>query len=293
MGLLVSSTACVVSLSICELAARHLDPLWSMRDVNPCRMLRPELGGGFRANCSCRWERRLRDGRKVFDIRFETDAGGHRVTPQTSDRSRQLAVFVGCSFTLGAGVQQAETMPARFASLTGWRVLNLGGSGFGPQQALVELRRLNQPADLVVYTLIPGHVARASGSWQVIGTFGAFFPSYRDGGVPFAVAHPWRLWWARLAARSALIRRLPEDRSDIELTAEILEQCAHATFPARFVVVAWPGPWQKSRLLERLAAHVVEVWEPEMNPANQQRLLDGHPAPAAYEQVATWLAEKT
>jgi hypothetical protein len=51
-------------------------------------------------------------------------------------------VFFGDSFTFGEGLNDADTLPQVFADLLGrkQRVLNLGFSGYGPQQFLAELQ---------------------------------------------------------------------------------------------------------------------------------------------------------
>ena len=319
----LATALCLASLYVFELLARRLDPLWGMTERNACRTIRPGLGGGFRVNCSCQWERRLRDGTLVFSVRLETDAHGRRVTPDhtemntwklgnygrfspdspsssspsftSSSRTRsRLAVFLGCSFTLGAGVEASETLPAQ---LRGYHVVNAGASGFGPAQALALSSAPDlQGAALAVYTLIPGHIGRATGAWPVLGTYGAGFPSYvmEGDGVKlegsFRDVHPWRVWFAEQLAGLALFRRLPATYApeDVELTARLLLATKERLGAARFLVLAWPGK-QNRELLATLRAEGMEVFEPEADEETRESLLDGHPTKGAYRRVGEML----
>jgi len=266
--------ASALTLGMGEFLALSLEP--HLRDAFPCRQLRPELGGGFKSNCRCRWRRWL-NGKRIWDVAFETDASGHRVTPGNGNRT---AAFLGCSFTLGAGVNQHETLPARFAALTGYRCLNLAGSGFGPQQALVEARR--NRADLYVYSMLPAHVDRASGSFQVIGTYGRYFPA--PGGGTFAERYPLRTWLASFA----LIRRLPGPSDPDVLIRYVLELDWETS--RRLVVVAWPGAWRGTEeVLTRLRGRVTLL---EAGDLGGGKLGDGHPTGEADRRVAAWLAEE-
>lgn len=313
LGLGLVSAA--VALVLCELGARRFYPLPESRDSFGCRQVRPELGGGFQANCSSRWLRQSGSS-TAFDIQFSADAFGRRITPQRALAARrQLALFMGCSLTLGAGVEADQTLPFYFGELAKqYRVLNYGGQGFGPQQTLVRLETGLSTDELgpfegeplMIYTMIPAHVDRAEGSRQVLGTFGRYFPSYSlapNGQLvfegTFAAAHPLRTLLARLSTSSALLHRLPDprDAGDVELTVRLVLEASrrfHERFRSdRFVVVAYPGDWRPgARLVDRLRSLGVTVlgsqdlFRPD---ESELRLLDGHPTAASYSRVAEWL----
>lgn len=294
-GCLLAVSASVAMLTAFELLARRLDPIFGQRNLNPCGAFRPELGGGFRANCRGIWAVKTARGELTFRTSIETDASGHRKTPQPDRPGAPLAVFLGCSFTAGMGVEQAETLPAQFAARTSYRVENWGMPGAGPQQALVELELYRGAAPaLAIYTLLYTHTGRAAGTWQYTGTFGRYFPAYELSGDgiryagTFADAYPWHVWAAGWMARSALLRRLPRlySDADVELAARILCECRRVS-RARFVVLAWPGDWRDRRLLDRLRG--IEVLEPKMS---LTYLRDGHPTAESYRRVAAWLAEE-
>ena len=79
-------------------------------------------------------------------------------------------VFLGCSFTFGEGLNDADTLPQAFADSLGrkTRVLNLGFSGYGPQQWLSELQSglfdsvIGPQRSLFVLLTGPEHVERTA-----------------------------------------------------------------------------------------------------------------------------------
>ncbi|MGH6849635.1 MAG: SGNH/GDSL hydrolase family protein, partial [Methylocella sp.] len=79
-------------------------------------------------------------------------------------------VFFGDSFTFGEGLNDADTLPQIFANLLGRkeRVLNLGFSGYGPQQFLAELQTgrfdgvIGARPRLFVFMTFAGHAERTA-----------------------------------------------------------------------------------------------------------------------------------
>ncbi len=75
-------------------------------------------------------------GNVIFDVSFtiEPDLTRKIVSPPTAP----LVAFFGGSFTYGASVNDGDTLPQIFAEFTigAYRVVNLGVSGYGPQQML-------------------------------------------------------------------------------------------------------------------------------------------------------------
>jgi hypothetical protein len=77
-------------------------------------------------------------GRTIYDVNYTIDRNLLRQT--LSCKKGPPVVFFGCSYTFGDGVNDNETLPQYFANLTDrrMRVLNLGFTGYGPQQFLRE-----------------------------------------------------------------------------------------------------------------------------------------------------------
>jgi hypothetical protein len=78
------------------------------------------------------------NGATVYDATYTIDRNLLRKT--LSCQKGPAVVFFGCSFTFGDGVNDNQTLPQNFADLIGrkTRVLNLGFTGYGPQQFLRE-----------------------------------------------------------------------------------------------------------------------------------------------------------
>lgn len=77
-------------------------------------------------------------GKTIYDANYTID---HNLLRQTlSCKKGPPVVFFGCSFTFGDGVNDNETLPQNFSDLLDrkLRVLNLGFTGYGPQQFLRE-----------------------------------------------------------------------------------------------------------------------------------------------------------
>ncbi|MGJ0508350.1 MAG: SGNH/GDSL hydrolase family protein [Methylocystis sp.] len=126
------------------------------------------------------------NGDVIFDVAYtiEPDLSRKVVSPQTAP----LIAFFGDSFTYGAGVNDSDTLPQIFADFTKgvYHIVNLGVSGYGPQQMLRALETdlypvLSQNPRLFVILSAPWHAFRTSckadNAW--------FGPSYAlENGVP-------------------------------------------------------------------------------------------------------------
>ncbi|MBE2236044.1 MAG: SGNH/GDSL hydrolase family protein [Anaerolinea sp.] len=93
----------------------------------------PDAAAGYR--CAPHLDVWL-SGHRDFAYRVRTNDRGLR-TPHQQGPLEVAAI--GDSFTFGYGVDEAAAWPAALAELTGWRVANLGVSGYGPQSELAVL----------------------------------------------------------------------------------------------------------------------------------------------------------
>ena len=73
--------------------------------------------------------RRLRTGELIYKVTYTINAVGIRQTPQSD--AGPPAFFFGDSFTFGEGVDDADSLPAWFAKISGDEVFNLGVPGYG------------------------------------------------------------------------------------------------------------------------------------------------------------------
>jgi hypothetical protein len=94
-----------------------------------------------------------------------------------SDTSGQEAVFLGCSFTLGEGLADEETLPYQYGQLTGVSAVNRGCNGLGIHQVyeLFKLKYANQDNHnrVFVYSFFSEHFFRAYGmyGWNNAGPY--------------------------------------------------------------------------------------------------------------------------
>lgn len=106
------------------------------------------------------------DGNIVYDAIYTIGKDGYRVTPIASSNAfKSRAVnFFGCSFTFGEGVNDNQTLPYFYQTLTNNKVKNYGFHGYGVHQSLVQLRKLDNTKSRNVNFLLtaPWHSERSS-----------------------------------------------------------------------------------------------------------------------------------
>lgn len=150
-----------------------------------------ELGYGPVPNQTFRMKRWMGD-LVSYDVSIRINEHGLRHTPGLRRPHGPHAVFFGGSCVFGEGVEDDETLPARFcASAEGrYQCHNLGWRGRGPQQMLRYLeskellaaRTSDVYPELGVYLAIYGHKSRVAGQYPAI-SWNATGPRYvlRDG----------------------------------------------------------------------------------------------------------------
>lgn len=285
-----------------------------------------ERANGFRRyspNQRLRSLRTLDDregGEKVFDVTYTIDAFGNRATPAAPGQPAVL--FMGCSFTFGNGLDDADTLPWRFAEATHGRldVVNAAISGAGAHQMLrmlelgLEDARLADGVSRIFYAAIPDHVRRAA-----IGLPDTWGPHYEidasDGRL--LLEEPEAPWGALLgrAARRVLGEdwAYPGQRrtlgpNDDERWARIVARMAgiaRERWQAPFTALLWdgnasstPGPGRSprvQRLATLLQSHGVEAVTVESlisRDAIRRIPVDGHPAASTNGALASALARR-
>jgi hypothetical protein len=115
----------------------------------------------------------------VYDVTYTIDDDGLRVSPPAREDAPGCILFFGCSFTIGEGVRDEETLPYRVGVLTHGehRVYNFGFHGYGPHQMLAALESgmvskiIKCRPRHVFYQALDRHVLRSSGvvEWDKVG----------------------------------------------------------------------------------------------------------------------------
>ena len=284
------------------------------RNVSPS-LTRPDhelgyvLNPGARVSATRKWA-----DSTLFHVTYTITRDGVRLTRGNAQGDTWL--FMGCSFTFGEGVEDDETLPARFSEQLGWEanVVNLAASGYGPHQMLrmLETGRLGgatAPVKHVIYQAIPHHVVRAAGrtSFDVAG------PSYKISGDSIRFAGPFdssaRVRALEILRKSDLgrildrrYRAVPASDAEIELYARIVEKAAALSrekLGAPFSVLFWDDDRDTApkRVIDRLVSAGIPViratsFLTRRELDSLQIPFDKHPNPEADRRLAAGLAAR-
>lgn len=255
------------------------------------------------------------DGELAYDVLYTTDSKRRRTHPHTSSTApREHALFFGGSYVFGTGVQDDETLPARFESASdAVRAYNYGVAGYGPTQMLEHLRRSDFADEIperrgkAYYLYIDHHVSRVIGGLYTYTKWARDFPYYTlEGGElsrrgSFTSGRPFRSLVYRALGRLQLVGRFridwpyPHDDPDFEITASVITASRDA-YRDRFGTDAFHViiyPWSRSRgqIVPRLEAEGVRVLDygdlfDALGSKRDFRLLDLHPSPSAHRVLA-------
>jgi hypothetical protein len=222
----------------------------------------PDLGYWVTADSRSHVVERV-NGEVVADATYTTDAHHRRNTPmRTASKRDKFAIFFGCSFTWGDGVNDDETLPYYFGECAAnYQPYNYAMSGWGTQQMLVLLQKkdiekdITQPTGYGVYVLIDDHVRRVACTMSVQ----AWVRTYphleiaENGDLAnlgsFETSAPFRTMALDLLGKSNTLRHFnieipPITERHFALTARIVKESAdlfHAKFPeSAFCVLLYP-----------------------------------------------------
>lgn len=131
--------------------------------------------------------------RQIYNVIYTIDNLGNRQTPYKGryNLNRKTVVFLGDSLTFGEGLNDDETLPYFFQTLSGFQSFNLGMHGYGTHQPLkmlessgiLEYRINRKNPDIYIYRMIMNHINRSAGysPWDRFG------PCYEvmDGSVQY------------------------------------------------------------------------------------------------------------
>ena len=259
-------------------------------------------------------------GRPVYDVQYTVDSFGRRVTPVSNAGARdRFALFFGCSYTYGEGLQDDQTLAHDVAEIaTRYRPYNYAFHGGGPFEALARMENLDFKTEVTeksgvgFYLFIDDHVRRVINSSRIAswhsseihytqtgdGTF------VRDGS--FADARPWQTWLYRFVFNQRVLRYLGIElplkttSQHLDLTAAVLGEVAKRFkehFPgSEFYVVIYPGStWHEpiARRLERRGVRVLDYHALFPRNAPGYRIdSDGHPTAAAIRELAAAIARE-
>ncbi len=273
--------------------------------------------------------KRILGGRTLFEATYTQNAEARRIVPPVAsaaplDGSARVALFFGCSFTYGEGVQDDQTLPFFYSVDRGnTRAINLGYNGYGPQNmlallddtaALASLRTEigTAPAVETIYTFIDHHVKRSSGALSVM-HYGKDLPAYEldtQGDVArvgtFASRRPLVTPLLRALSLSRVLSAMHVDwplsvsHDDLALTVALIAKSRDrlaAAFPGNgFHVLLYPGTRLADRLIPLLRGKNLDVLDYTRaafgwNPETMAIPVDLHPNERGHAYVARRLAD--
>jgi len=334
-GLGISCCTLALALAALELGARVLVPksaspqgefeakstLTPGKKVPSLTLLDEQFGFRPRPDTSVHFRQHL-NGKTLYEVDYLFDQFSRRITgEEQSDEKEESALFFGCSFTLGEGVQGHETLPAVFERKTEkYRSYNFGFRGYGPQQMLEHIKTLksnvgiNEPAGIALYAAIDDHLPRLVGSYRITKGVRGRFPYYQldDGELvrrgSFRSSRLLRQFSYELLGESVFLAQFEVDwpltygPDSKELYCSLLEACVKGLrdkYPnVQFHMILFPGnslieaSWFAD--LEKrgvLTVHDLSDLYGKDDEANWIPI-DGHPSPTGYEIVAKELVQR-
>jgi hypothetical protein len=108
----------------------------------------------------------------LYDVTYTIDAKGLRFAPPNQQNALVgAALFFGCSFTFGEGLEDRQTLPYQLGAQSGgrYRTFNFGVGGYSPAQMLAALehgvvhRAVDTQPTYAFYIATPIHVWRNAG----------------------------------------------------------------------------------------------------------------------------------
>lgn len=254
--------------------------LYTIVQTDPVLGARPIPGSRLTDTCA-------RGGMHIYTAHYTIDAQGLRATPvQNAEQRTCLALFFGCSMTFGLGVNDDETLPARFGqSAPEFIPLNFAFPGYGPQHMWLLLHddafvaRLDRPG-LAFFVYIDNHMARLVGAPGVLQRWTTPLPwlCLEDAHIQhkgnFRDRNPFLYFVHRYAMHSHLVRfavnqiprpEAPSPRDlllspeNLHLAAQVVIESAERLRAAnpglRFCFLIYPGAATGKHLVPELEAN--------------------------------------
>lgn len=277
------------------------------------------------ANTKKRLIKRVQETKEIiYDVNIETDALGRRITPDIPGRSpTKHFIFFGCSYTLGEGVNQNETLPYFTAASTkNYRAYNLGVNGGGISEAwaythtLDYLQNIPEQKGYALYVFFSDHISRYTGTMQHIGHWLAGRPLVRpdaNGNVHFygrwLTARPLITMISLVLGQSYLLKHLefnfpPIQQQDIEDFVTVLKSVRQSYWDRfgsdnPFIVLlytfhAQPFSENLIPIFEREHIQYLDYSKIQLAKLSNQPMvipLDNHPNALAHKIIGEQIAE--
>jgi hypothetical protein len=231
-----------------------------------------------------------------FVADYSIDAQGHRTLPRVAQPQGSI-ILMGCSFTFGHGVNDAETFAARLAADQWrlWQVENVAVSGYGASQAYLILEDrlpVEPPPRLVLYGWLGTHAQRNERrrTWlELLDLFGRRNPLIRwPDGQPPQVA----LIGPRDGVDDSPTLRTAELEQSVCLLTEMYHLCAARRVAFACLLLA-NQPSDQDPVTDQLVTRLAEQQVPVIDARSVHGSYyehDGHPRADWHAATAAFLA---
>lgn len=285
----------------------------------------PVLGYGPKAQAGQGRSRMFHGDTLLYDVIYTTNEHGWRITPVHPEADTAV-LFFGCSFTIGEGVNDAQSYPYRVGAELGtkYQTFNFGFHGYGAHQflSLLESRRLQTIFERyknvhVFFLNIAGHELRSGGysTWAINGygpryvlengkavRKGIFAPFDMDK-TPDSLSTLLQAEIYRTKRKSYIYRKIFMEAKTSDL--ENLRQLQSAIFVSaqdflrqypntRFSLLVYPGAEGLIPAYNRAGLSVVDMrgFFPK-DPSSPEYSIqgDGHPSALAQELIAKGIVD--
>ncbi len=257
----------------------------------------------------------LKTEKVIYDVIYSFDAYGWRVTPVINEKEKhQFLLFLGCSFTLGEGVHENETLAYYTAQLASdYDPYNYGFHGNGPFDILAKWetedlsKQVKEKKGIILYTFIDNHIRRLVGSTALIewNKDRVYYRAAKSGELiragSFMSARPFLMKTYKFLSELRLLKvfkiEIPGEirNKDIELAARVIEAIQHRAaeqFPGTpFYVVFYPRMEYTKKLIPYLEKKNIRYldYSQLFNRRKPEYYLseeDKHPSALAYQTLA-------
>jgi hypothetical protein len=266
-------------------------------------------------------ERHRPNGQLIYRAHYSYDAFNRRVVtePVRAATPRKFFMFLGCSFTLGEGLDEPQTLPSQFAKLAPeYKVYNYGFQGYSPADLYLRMldadlrKEVPEKQGVAVYIYIDDHLNRVLGTMSHA-AWGGDRPYVAEGPGgelryrgDFQHGRPWLTSLYQFLWSSQLVQLLDIDippwLSDrhfkffTHVVRGMHEQIESKLGPTPFYVVFWPGMVTEGLVAPYLDAsgiHYLDLSHWDIGRLTGGRFhipYDTHPSPEANAVIARALA---
>ncbi|MDF7820079.1 hypothetical protein P1X15_20840 [Runella sp. MFBS21] len=284
----------------------HLGP-----DYTNVYRLDNQLGILPKASQTFHWRKTCDNQYDIYNVTFSTDSFSRRITPPSNNNTNKYALFFGCSFTFGEGLQDYQTLPFFFQDLKPqFKSYNYAFNSFTTTHMLAHLNRpdfrreITEKEGVAFYVFYEGHIDRNIPSMSWGRSWNGNYLVYDKNSTPkttvIAQSRPIKYWLFNKAKDMALINLFKIDyplkitKQHTLKTADIIEDAYHTYVQKfdnnNFFVLVYPGSQLPVLVKQRLQCLNIKILEYtelfSIKNIEYWIKYDGHPNELANRRVA-------